>query len=77
MIVEILDKSFEAVAWEKVDYRVPILINIDLLSLNILFFFFHKCGNTFISYYKECLFTIKRTSHYCQQNFPMEILLKN
>lgn len=39
MIVEILDKSFEAVAWEKVDYRVPILINIDLLSLNILFFF--------------------------------------
>lgn len=42
MIVEILDKSFEAVAWDKVDYRVPLLINIDLLSLNIIFFF-HKC----------------------------------
>lgn len=38
MIVEILDKSFEAVAWDKVDYRVPLLINIDLLSLNIFFF---------------------------------------
>lgn len=63
MIVEILDKSFKAVAWEKVDYRVPILINIDLLSLNILFFFFSVSAEILSSATINSAFSLRNELH--------------